>query len=150
VSYEPGRVVPPELIRMLPDRRALVVRGNLSPVVVKLRMAWKRRDYGRARRGSALPVQPGRRAGLIRPDSEPELDEGAAGVLAGSEPWWLVDDLGVATGPLARPVGSHVDDASGDVGWQDGHAPLPEMPAGEQPTRPRRPWDPPVDDDGGQ
>jgi hypothetical protein len=36
------RVVPPELLRTLPDWRALVVRMNLSPVVVKFRPVWKR------------------------------------------------------------------------------------------------------------
>ena len=36
------RIVPPVLIRRLPDWRALVVSGNLSPVVVKFRPAWKR------------------------------------------------------------------------------------------------------------
>ena len=44
---EPGEqppvpVVPPEFIRALPDWRALIVRMNLSPVVVKIRPAWKR------------------------------------------------------------------------------------------------------------
>ena len=39
------RVLPPELLRTLPEWRALVLRGNLSPVVVRLRMAWRRRDY---------------------------------------------------------------------------------------------------------
>jgi hypothetical protein len=43
---EPGardvRVVPPELLRTLPDWHALVVRMNLSPVVVKFRPVWKR------------------------------------------------------------------------------------------------------------
>ena len=38
----PVSVVPPEFIRALPDTRALVVRMNLSPVVVKIRPAWKR------------------------------------------------------------------------------------------------------------
>lgn len=35
-------VVPPELVRTLPDWRALVLRMNLNPVVVKFRPAWKR------------------------------------------------------------------------------------------------------------
>ena len=44
---EPGEqppvpVVPPEFIRALPDWRALVIRMNLFPVVVKIRPAWKR------------------------------------------------------------------------------------------------------------
>ncbi|HUZ53494.1 MAG TPA: TraM recognition domain-containing protein, partial [Streptosporangiaceae bacterium] len=45
ISYQPVRVLPPELLRTLPDRRALVIRGNLSPVVIRLRMAWRRLDY---------------------------------------------------------------------------------------------------------
>ena len=35
-------VIPPELLRMLPDWRALIIRMNLSPVVVKVRPAWRR------------------------------------------------------------------------------------------------------------
>ena len=47
------RIVPPELLRALPDWRALVVRMNLSPVVVKFRPAWKRRGYRRLTRRPA-------------------------------------------------------------------------------------------------
>lgn len=36
------RVVPPELLRVLPDWRALVVRMNLFPAVVRVRPVWKR------------------------------------------------------------------------------------------------------------
>ena len=36
------RVVPPELLRTLPDWHALVVRMNLSPAVVRVRPVWKR------------------------------------------------------------------------------------------------------------
>jgi len=53
------RIVPPELLRALPDWRALVVRMNLSPVVVKFRPAWKRRGYRRlTRRPAGLYVPP--------------------------------------------------------------------------------------------
>jgi hypothetical protein len=50
VLGEPGEqppvpVVPPELIRALPDWRALVIRMNLAPVIVKIRPAWRRLDY---------------------------------------------------------------------------------------------------------
>lgn len=38
-------VIPPDLIRMLPDWRALVIRMNLRPVVVKVRPAWHRLAY---------------------------------------------------------------------------------------------------------
>jgi type IV secretion system protein VirD4 len=47
------RIAPPELLRSLPDWRALVVRMNLSPVVVKFRPAWKRRGYRRLSRRPA-------------------------------------------------------------------------------------------------
>jgi type IV secretory pathway TraG/TraD family ATPase VirD4 len=56
VTYEPVQVLPPELLRTLPERRALIVRTNLSPVVVRLRMAWRRHDYRRARRRGLGPV----------------------------------------------------------------------------------------------
>ena len=46
-------MVPPEVIRGLPDWRALVMRMNLNPVVVKFRPAWKRLGY---RFGRRVPV----------------------------------------------------------------------------------------------
>jgi type IV secretion system protein VirD4 len=58
VTYQPVRVLPPELLRTLPDWRALVLRTNLSPVIVRLRMAWRRRDYQRARRIGIAPRRP--------------------------------------------------------------------------------------------
>jgi type IV secretion system protein VirD4 len=39
------RIVPPELIRALPDWRALVLRMNLSPVIIKFRPAWRRLGF---------------------------------------------------------------------------------------------------------
>ena len=44
VTTDDGKepVIPPELLRMLPDWRALIIRMNLSPVVVKVRPAWRR------------------------------------------------------------------------------------------------------------
>jgi type IV secretory pathway TraG/TraD family ATPase VirD4 len=53
--YQPAQVLPPELLRMLPEWRALVIRGNLSPVIIKLRMAWRRHDYRHARRTVPAP-----------------------------------------------------------------------------------------------
>lgn len=43
-------VMTPEMIRQLPDGRALVIRGGLSPVIARLPMAWKDPAYKRARR----------------------------------------------------------------------------------------------------
>jgi type IV secretory pathway TraG/TraD family ATPase VirD4 len=51
----PHRVVPPELLRMLPDWRALVIRMNLSPVVVKVRPAWRRLGYRLGRHPLPVP-----------------------------------------------------------------------------------------------
>lgn len=53
-------VIRPEAIMRLPARRALVFSANLSPVVVKARMAWKRPGvrFGRAPRPPlALPMR---------------------------------------------------------------------------------------------
>jgi type IV secretion system protein VirD4 len=44
-------VMSPDMIRQLPARFALVLRGGLSPVVARLPMAWKDRAYKKARRG---------------------------------------------------------------------------------------------------
>jgi len=49
------RVVPPELVRGLPDWRALVIRMNLFPVIVKIRPAWKRPAYRLGRRAVMVP-----------------------------------------------------------------------------------------------
>ncbi|HET9970356.1 MAG TPA: TraM recognition domain-containing protein [Streptosporangiaceae bacterium] len=46
-------VVPPELVRGLPDWRALCLRMNLNPVVVKVRPGWKRLG---CRFGRRVPV----------------------------------------------------------------------------------------------
>ena len=55
--YQAARVLPPELLRALPEWRALIIRGNLSPVIVRLRMGWRRHDYGRVRRTGLPPAQ---------------------------------------------------------------------------------------------
>ena len=47
--------VPPELLRMLPEWRALVIRMNLSPVVVKVRPAWHRLAYRFGRHPLPVP-----------------------------------------------------------------------------------------------
>ncbi|MGH3180603.1 MAG: hypothetical protein ACRDOE_01635, partial [Streptosporangiaceae bacterium] len=52
------RVVPPELLRMLPDWRALVIRMNLFPVVVKVRPAWRRLGYRLGRHPLLVPAVP--------------------------------------------------------------------------------------------
>ncbi len=50
-------VMSPDMIRQLPEGRALVVRGGLAPTVAKLPRAWKSRPYRQARRrGLAVAV----------------------------------------------------------------------------------------------
>ena len=53
-SKEP--VVPPELLRMLPDWWALVIRMNLRPVIVKVRPVWRRLAYRLGRYPLPVPV----------------------------------------------------------------------------------------------
>jgi type IV secretory pathway TraG/TraD family ATPase VirD4 len=47
--------VPPELIRTLPEWRALVIRMNMNPCVVRFRPVWKRTRY-RLGRAATVPV----------------------------------------------------------------------------------------------
>jgi type IV secretory pathway TraG/TraD family ATPase VirD4 len=48
--YARHPVMTPEMIRQLPDRYALLVRGGMSPVIARLPMAWKDPAYRAARR----------------------------------------------------------------------------------------------------
>jgi len=48
-------VVPPELLRQLPDWTCLVIRSNLSPLVVRFRPAWRRLDARLGRRPLPVP-----------------------------------------------------------------------------------------------
>ena len=65
--------VPPELLRMLPDWCALVIRMNLHPVAVKVRPAWRRMAYRLGRHPLPVPVL--RPLDLQMPEPEPELAE---------------------------------------------------------------------------
>ena len=62
---QPVQVVPPELLRALPNWRALVIRMNLNPVIVKIRPAWKRLGYRLGR--AAWFLRRARRPRLGRP-----------------------------------------------------------------------------------
>jgi len=120
--YQHVRVLPPELLRTLPEWRALVLRTNLSPVIVRLRMAWRRRDYHRARRISLAP-QP---APQIPATGHPHQPQPAIG----NEP---------ATGNGPKPDSL--------PGWLNPPRPPPPVPPSgdDPPRRRRRPWDPPSD-----
>jgi type IV secretion system protein VirD4 len=74
ISYQPVRVLPPELLRTLPDWRALIIRGNLSPVIVRLRMAWRRRDHPRARRTAARMARRQSLCAAVPAELPPTLD----------------------------------------------------------------------------
>jgi type IV secretion system protein VirD4 len=125
--YQYVRVLPPDLLRTLPEWRALVLRTNLSPVVVRLRMAWRRRDYHHAQRiGPA--AQRAQVGGMGGPGLS--LSQPATG-----------DDLPPDYGPGPDPVPP----------WMTPRDhPLPPGPSNEPPRRPRRPWDPPSEPDNGK
>jgi type IV secretory pathway TraG/TraD family ATPase VirD4 len=81
-------VMAPDMIRQLPERHALVVRGGLAPVIARLPMAWKDRLYKRARRGGWAVYPAYARADLGMPAvlAEPEAAEApepVAGIEAG-------------------------------------------------------------------
>jgi len=151
-------VLPPELLRTLPEWRALVMRGNLSPVVVRLRMAWRRRDHRRANR---VARRRDNRIGVIwqrlmpvpatsRPQPPWPRPGGANGAdtlvigrrsehPAGPQPQPASPDEPAtqrgARGPQPAPTWKSTPDA-----------PRPPLPPGEGLIpRPRRPWDPPAD-----
>ncbi len=153
VTYQPVRVLPPELLRMLPEWRALILRTNLSPVIVRLRMAWRRHDYRRTRRFGAVPRRPPS-AAVDRPQpgrQEPDLEEGLVASATDDQSWIpavphlppiLPDDLTtpwITGGPHPTLGGRAPRDAP----------PLPP-PAGNRVPRPRRPWDPPVNSEDRQ
>ena len=55
---ERARIVPPEVLRCLPKHCALVIDMDLRPVVVRVRAAWKRRDFRKlARAHQVAPVR---------------------------------------------------------------------------------------------
>jgi type IV secretion system protein VirD4 len=150
VTYQPVRVLPPELLRTLPEWRALILRTNLSPVVVRLRMAWRRHDFRRARRfgpaqsrrlpitATVRPLTPGPGPGIE--DELATLPEGHASFVPG-EPGLqpaTPDEMALPqTSPDPFPVPR----------WMTPPDTAPSAPSSDdrQPPRPRRPWDPPVD-----
>jgi type IV secretory pathway TraG/TraD family ATPase VirD4 len=117
--YQPAQVLPPELLRMLPEWRALVIRGNLSPVIIKLRMAWRRHDHRVARRSA-----PGGREVLL-----------TGRVVTRHPP--AADTHG---SPLPRPPRPRPAPWPGAPGGP--RRPVaPPRPPGPAVPRPRRPWE---------
>jgi type IV secretory pathway TraG/TraD family ATPase VirD4 len=149
VSYEPVPVLPPDLLRTLPEWRALIVRGNLSPVVVRLRMAWKRHDYRHTRQRNRAPHRP-RPAAVESPD-EPAQVTGYRLILppaqngspwrsqSGPQPNGVDDELARRHSPRRPGAAPHWALPPGT------RRPVsPPRGGGRRPPRPRRPWDPPV------
>jgi len=56
--YARHPIMTPDMIRQLPARYALIVRGGMSPVIARLPMAWTDPAYKRARRGHAADLRP--------------------------------------------------------------------------------------------
>jgi hypothetical protein len=84
--------VPPELLRMLPEWRALVLRMNLHPVVVKVRPAWQRLAYRLGRHPLPVPHL----APLVPGDAGPAPAEPVAPELV------TANGHGGRPGPLAQ------------------------------------------------
>jgi hypothetical protein len=140
VTYQPVRVLPPELLRTLPEWRALIVRGNLSPVVVRLRMAWRRRDHRHAGRARPAPRRPLPVVTARRPrPQQPGLPGGGTRPLPGAD--GSRDPGEPEPQPTAPDDPARPWPAPGSVPrWL-----TPPLPDEHRPLRPRRPWDPPVD-----
>ena len=76
--YARHPVMTPEMIRQLPARHALIIRGGMSPAIARLPMAWKDPVYKKARRAghatTALVPEPG-----ATPDDWTELPDPGPG-----------------------------------------------------------------------
>jgi type IV secretion system protein VirD4 len=147
-SYQPVRVLPPELLRELPDWRALVIRGNLSPVIVRLRMAWRRRDYRRARQTRMTP----RRRLSIRGAAPSELTWRRPTVPATptppadrtvGQPGGSADEPAQADAPATLEILPRPRPAADNLTPRNA-PPLAPPTGSNRPQRPRRPWDPPA------
>ncbi|HEX4818145.1 MAG TPA: TraM recognition domain-containing protein [Nonomuraea sp.] len=93
--WEMVPVLPPEEARTLPTGRALVIRRNALPTIVRIEQVWKRADYKRWRaKDGHLPLQ--------RHTAPPTLDESGGGV--GQEPAGGGQRPGGAGGRPAGPA----------------------------------------------
>ena len=105
-------IMTPDMIRQLPPKFALVIRGGLRPVVASLPMAWKDRAYRKAKRqGWAVYQAPATAAAVVRrPVARPVL-----------KPSPVRAALTVAPAPLPEPpvtVPAGAD--AGQSPWLDG------------------------------
>jgi hypothetical protein len=143
------RVLPPELLRTLPERRALIIRANLSPVVVRLRMAWHRHDNRRARHRILAPLR-----SLQIPAARPQLPPLPPSDAPDDQTW-------PSAGPAPHPEHGAPDPQPPrhdtltqpclDLrpltrpAWTPPRDLPPRPPAEPRVPRPRRPWEPPTD-----
>jgi type IV secretory pathway TraG/TraD family ATPase VirD4 len=95
--YARHPVMTPEMIRQLPDRYALIIRGGMSPIIARLPMAWKDPAYRNARRAHqaiatlvATPEPPELPVDVPLPRDPWPAQEDGPGTIPGAEPW---DDL---------------------------------------------------------
>ncbi len=95
--YARHPVMTPEMIRQLPDRYALIIRGGMSPAIARLPMAWKDAAYKNARRArqatavlTPAPEPADLRFDVPRPREPWPPQENGPGTIPGAEPW---DDL---------------------------------------------------------
>jgi type IV secretory pathway TraG/TraD family ATPase VirD4 len=150
VSYKSVRVLPPELLRTLPEWRALVLRTNLSPVIVRLRMAWRRRDYQRAKQIHMAPELQIPVSVADQPEPPwpgPGIDPEPTALAADRESQHPDEaELQPVTPDelTARRIERRPPSTSNGRNAQDA-PPLPLPPGDGTIPRPRRPWDPPID-----
>ena len=95
--YARHPVMTPEMIRQLPDRYALIIRGGMSPAIARLPMAWKDPAYKNARRArqatatlTPAPEPAGLPFDVPQPREPWPPQETGPGAIPGAEPW---DDL---------------------------------------------------------
>jgi hypothetical protein len=149
VTYEPYRVLPPELLRTLPEWRALIVRGNLSPVIVRLRMAWRRSDYRHARQRTGTPRRPIPGAATEPWPEQSQVTGDARIVLPPGGAW-------DHSQPRQQPADADDELAGQRTARPPNGTPHRLIPPGADPSsppssgdprppRPRRPWEPPAD-----
>jgi len=150
VTYQPVQVLPPELLRTLPEWRALVVRGNLSPVVIRLRMAWRRLDYQSARHTALVPRRPVGVSAVprvrplrLRKDMDDELSslvidaQSAQTDQPEGEP--VITDELLPESNVGRPKAGQDRRSASDA------PPLPSGLRDGTVPRPRRPWEAPAE-----
>jgi type IV secretory pathway TraG/TraD family ATPase VirD4 len=152
ITYEQVRVLPPELLRTLPEWRALVIRTNLSPVVVRLRMAWRRHDYRHARRSGviprrALPAAAADELPMAESSSSPGTDLVPSIPDRESHPRELEPHATAPDGEMAEEQTAHGPGAVPDLPTRQDNVDLWTTLRNDRRSHPRRPWQRPLPDE---